>query len=308
MRLDRHSLEKSQREEGKAPAPVTRQSDADTFGFPPCRSHEVLPQVMDPTQGTHKSEASPLPRLDKEDITGEGNPYLEEPETKALQNVVRNLPETTIMNDQCLTNETLKQFMKYKDKIQHESLHENNYSAELDGTGNITHIPSIEISSAPNFFTDNVQDDNKLDVYEDYSALSSSKTNVVYPPRRPSSTRHLAVAEPSASLSAGSDLSWKKHPDKYYPVRVDLAGARQVHPLFSSFQLNKGVMFSIFFWVYLVTFVYAMCCILSSIVTPSSILGGIVKVLLVYYFPTIIQLEVFRAVEFIMTLIYNTFT
>lgn len=314
LRLGCHLLKKSQRGEGKAPAAVTRQGtragDGDTFGFPACNSHEVLLQATDSTQGTGNSGASPPPRLDKEDMTGERNPYLDEHETKAFQNGVRNLSETVIVNDQYSTNETDKQFMKYKDKIQYESLYENNYSAESYGTGNTTYIANIKIPSAPNVFTDNVPDDNTLDVIEDGNDFTSSKSNVFYPPpRRPSRARHLrAVDEPSTSLRDGSDLSWKNPADEYHPVKLDLAAERQVHPLFSSFQFKKGVMFSIFIWVYLVAFVYAMCCILSSIVTPFSILGVIVKVLLVHYFPTIIRLEVFRAVDYIMTFIYNTFT
>lgn len=93
---------------------------------------------------------------------------------------------------------------------------------------------------------------------------------------------------------------------KYQPIEINI-GERLTSPIYSSLLLEKGVAFSVFFWVYLAAFLYAVCYLMSSFVAPFSIIGFVMKVLLVNYFPLIIQLELFRVVEYIMASVLDYF-
>lgn len=158
------------------------------------------------------------------------------------------------------------------------------------------------------------QDNRSNDIPGVGDYLSSSKSDVLHPRlRRLRDLRHPRVLgdEPPTSQDNGwveeSNRERRSSVNKYHPVELYFDSVRQVSTVLSSFLFKKGVAFSIFYWVYIVAFVYAVCYMMSSVVTPFSIIGVIVKVMLVHYFPYLIQLEVFRAVDHILALIYQTF-
>ena len=90
---------------------------------------------------------------------------------------------------------------------------------------------------------------------------------------------------------------------KYQPIEID----KLESPIYSSLLFEKGIAFSVFFWVYLSAFLYAVCYLASFIVAPYSIFGFVMKFLLVHYFPVIIQLEVFRAADYLMAYVLDYF-
>lgn len=271
-----------------------------------------LYEAVDPIRGTTPSGTPPPAVVDKTDVTVEGNRRTDEHERKATQDGFKYHPETLKQNDQPSTHETAKQFIKYnEDNIYAcESLHVNDNLEEFDGAGCTIHT-SIKTRSLQHTFSNSDQDSKS----DDGDHPVASKSNTLYPqPNGMRNQRHLSVLknEPSASLPGGrkkgSDPGRKHNDDRYRPVALHPEAERQASPVFSSFLFQKGVGFSIFFWVYLAAFVFAMCCIMSSVITPFSTLGVIIKAVLVYYFPFIIQLEVFRALDYILTFIYKTFT
>lgn len=267
----------------------------------------------------HSSRTSLPSTVDKVDVTVNGNHYPDEHDRQVFENGFRNLLEVVPLKGQCSTSETVKPLIKYKNDEAYyvgETLQYYENSAEPDGTEDIIHT-SFKTHSVSNPFSDAKQADKSLGVHEDGYDVLPSKLNVFYPQsKRLEGLRHPRALEeePFTSLvdkgNGDADLNWKNSAaaNKYQPVELHFDTERQVYPVFSSFLLPKGVTFSIFFWAYLVAFLYAACYIMSSFLSPFSVLGVIMKFMLVYYFPSIIQLEVFRAVDFILAFIYKTFT
>ncbi|KAK8385710.1 hypothetical protein O3P69_016468 [Scylla paramamosain] len=148
---------------------------------------------------------------------------------------------------------------------------------------------------------------------EDNTSFNDIRSSEAYPfntqagGRKPRGTRSVLTDKGSTFLYDGQaqvTQSSKTFVSKYQPIEINIDNSL-TSPIYSSLLIEKGVAFSVFFWVYLAAFLYVVCYFLSSFITPFSILGFIMKVLLVHYFPAIIQLELFRVADYILACVLD---
>ncbi|XP_045121734.1 uncharacterized protein LOC123510542 [Portunus trituberculatus] len=148
---------------------------------------------------------------------------------------------------------------------------------------------------------------NTFPVCKGIISFNDTRSSKAYPfkmqtrRRKPRGTR-IVLREGPTSLHDGQaqvTQRSKTFVNKYQPIEI-FNDNRLTSPIYSSLLIEKGVAFSVFFWVYLSAFLYAACYLVSSFIAPFSILGFVMKVLLVNYFSIIINLEVFRVADYIM--------
>lgn len=278
--------------------------------------HQEPSLSLSPTRGTHSTVSSPHVVLCREDnITLAGSQSIShlDKHGKEFQKSFRNFPETGIVNDDHSTGGTARHLVRHKNKVLHvDGFHRGTYSLESEVLVNVRHITRVKIPSVRNTLIDHKQDDKTVGVQEGGDDLMPSKNMFYLPARKARSVGHLRVLEgrlpPSVRDGRTEDADESRPADEHQPDDSQRDAEKHHSPLVSSLLFKKGVTFSIFFWAYLATFMFAASYILSPLLSPFPTLDVTVKIMLVQHFPSIIQLEVFRAVDYIMTFIYNTFT
>lgn len=115
------------------------------------------------------------------------------------------------------------------------------------------------------------------------------------------------------SFGESEPLSLQTNPiilgSRYQPIDLSFTNSRDnsLSRAFKSIRdlTKKGLSFTIFYWIYVAAFLYVACYLLGFIIAPFSVLGFIIKIIIVQFFPAIISLHFFHAADIILEYVYN---
>ncbi|XP_063600688.1 uncharacterized protein LOC134776865 [Penaeus indicus] len=164
---------------------------------------------------------------------------------------------------------------------------------------------------------------------EDFSCVTGNKEAYKEEPTRLNSIRSTNETKPKSteirntssnsmlnsitSLSESEPISLHTDPiilgSRYQPIDMSFTNSRNNSPsrAFKTIRelTRKGLSFTIFYWIYVAAFLYVSCYLLGFIMLPFSVLGFIIKIVIVQFFPAIISLHFFHAADIILEFIYD---
>lgn len=96
---------------------------------------------------------------------------------------------------------------------------------------------------------------------------------------------------------------------RYQPIDMSFTNSHNNSPsrAFKTIRelTKKGLSFTIFYWIYVAAFLYVACYLLGFIIMPFSVLGFIIKIIIVQFLPAIVSLHFFHAADIILEFIYD---
>lgn len=156
---------------------------------------------------------------------------------------------------------------------------------------------------------------NKETYREDPTQLNSIRSTIETKPNSTEirDTSNISMLISITSQNESEPISLHTDPiilgSRYQPIDMSFTNSRNNSPsrAFKTIRelTRKGLSFTIFYWIYVAAFLYISCYLLGFIIMPFSVLGFIIKIIIVQFFPAILSLHFFHAADIILDLIYD---